>query len=72
VIAGAGIDVFNREPPDPGNPLLKLENVVTAPHMAGVTCESIDRMAAQAVKNVLSVFDARPIRENIINPEVLD
>jgi D-3-phosphoglycerate dehydrogenase len=72
VIAGAGIDVFDREPPDPDNPLLKLENVVTAPHMAGVTCESIDRMAAQAVKNVLSVFDARPIRENIINPEVLD
>jgi D-3-phosphoglycerate dehydrogenase / 2-oxoglutarate reductase len=72
VIAGAGIDVFDREPPDLDNPLLKLENVVTAPHMAGVTCESIDRMAAQAVKNVLSVFDARPIRENIINPEVLD
>jgi D-3-phosphoglycerate dehydrogenase / 2-oxoglutarate reductase len=72
VIAGAGIDVFDREPPDPDNPLLKLENVVTAPHMAGVTRESIDRMAAQAVKNVLSVFDARPIRENVINPEVLD
>jgi D-3-phosphoglycerate dehydrogenase / 2-oxoglutarate reductase len=72
VIAGAGIDVFDREPPDPDNPLLKLENVVTAPHMAGVTRESIDRMAAQAVRNVLSVFDARPIRENVINPEVLD
>jgi D-3-phosphoglycerate dehydrogenase len=72
VIAGAGIDVFDREPPDPDNPLLKLDNVVTAPHMAGVTRESIDRMAAQAVRNVLSVFDARPIRENVINPEVLD
>ena len=72
VIAGAGIDVFDREPPDPDNPLLKLDNVVTAPHMAGVTRESIDRMPAQAVRNVLSVFDARPIRENVINPEVLD
>src|SRR5229473_1519972 len=70
-IAGAGIDVFDREPPAPENPLLKLDNVVTAPHMAGVTRESIDRMAAQAVRNVLSVFDGKPIRENVINPEVL-
>ena len=70
-IAGAGIDVFDREPPDPENPLLKLDNVVTAPHMAGVTRESIDRMAAQAVRNVLSVFDGNPIRANVINPEVL-
>ena len=72
VIAGAGIDVFDREPPAPDNPLLKLDNVVTAPHMAGVTRESVNRMAGQAVRNVLSVFDGNPIRENVINPEVLD
>jgi D-3-phosphoglycerate dehydrogenase len=39
--------------------------------MAGVTVESIDRMAVQAVRNVLSVFDGAPIVENVINPEVL-
>ena len=72
VIAGAGIDVFDREPPAPDNPLLELDNLITAPHMAGVTRESIDRMAGQAVRNVLSVFDGKPIRENVINPEVLD
>jgi D-3-phosphoglycerate dehydrogenase len=71
-IAAAGIDVLDREPPDPDNPLLKLPNIITAPHMAGVTRESIDRMAVQAARNVLSVFDGRPIRENMINPEVLD
>jgi len=71
VIVAAGLDVLDREPPDPDNPLLKLDNVITAPHMAGVTRESIDRMAVQAVNNVLSVFDGAPIVENVINPEVL-
>jgi len=71
VIAGAGIDVFETEPPALDHPLLKLANVITAPHMAGVTRESMDRMAVAAVRNVLSVFDGRPIRENVINPEVL-
>jgi len=70
-IAAAGIDVYDREPPDADNPLLTLDNVITAPHMAGVTRESIDRMAVQAVKNVLSVFDGAPLVENIVNPEVL-
>jgi D-3-phosphoglycerate dehydrogenase len=71
-IAGAGIDVFDLEPTPADNPLLKLDNVITAPHMAGVTRESVERMAAQAALNVLSVFDGRPIKENVINPEALD
>jgi D-3-phosphoglycerate dehydrogenase len=71
-IAGAGIDVFDPEPPPPDHPLLQLANLVTSPHMAGVTRESIDRMAVQAAYNVLSVFDGKPVRKNAVNPEVFD
>jgi D-3-phosphoglycerate dehydrogenase len=71
-IAGAGIDVFDPEPPPPDHPLLRLANLVTSPHMAGVTRESIDRMAVQAAYNVLSVFDGKPIRKNAVNPQVFD
>lgn len=71
-IAGAGLDVFAKEPVDPANPLLKCENLITSPHMAGVTREAIDRMSVAAVKNILSVFDGAPMVENVINKEVLE
>jgi D-3-phosphoglycerate dehydrogenase len=69
-IAGAGIDVFIQEPAPRDHPLLGLTNVVVAPHMAGVTRESMDRMAVAAVENILSVLDGAPIKENAVNPEV--
>ena len=70
-IPAAGLDVFDREPPDADNPLFKLPNLIASPHIAGVTKEAMDRMAVEAAKNVLSVFDGKPIRENVVNPEVL-
>ncbi|WP_374441628.1 hydroxyacid dehydrogenase [Stella sp.] len=70
-IAGAGLDVYAQEPPDPNHPLLKLDSVISAPHMAGVTAEAVERMAEASSRNVLSVFDGAPIRENVINKEVL-
>ena len=69
-IAGAGLDVLELEPPDPQNPLLKLPNVVLAPHMAGVTREAVDRMAISLVNNVLSVLDGHPDMENVVNKEI--
>ena len=66
-----GSNVFALEPTPTSNPLLKLPNVITAPHMAGVTVEAVARMALAAVRNILSVFDGSPIRENVINQEVL-
>jgi D-3-phosphoglycerate dehydrogenase len=71
VIRGAGLDVFDREPTAPDNPLLALDSVVTAPHMAGVTKESFDRMAIAVANNLLSVLDGKPNVDNIVNREVL-
>lgn len=70
-IAGAGIDVFEKEPPPSDNPLFKLQNIITAPHVAGVTREALDRMGLQTAKNILSALDGDPIRENVINQDVL-
>lgn len=70
-LAGAGLDVFDPEPPDPANPLLHMEQVLSAPHMAGVTAESVAAMAATTARNLLSVLDGAPIREHAVNPEVL-
>lgn len=70
-LRGAGLDVLDKEPPDPANKLFTLENVIFSPHMAGVTKEASDRMAVTAIENILSVFDGRPNAANVVNKEVL-
>jgi D-3-phosphoglycerate dehydrogenase / 2-oxoglutarate reductase len=71
-LAGAGLDVFAQEPPSVPCPLFELPNVIIAPHVAGVTWEAVDRMSEQTARNLLSALDGDPIRQNVINPEVLD
>ena len=70
-LAGAGIDVFDREPPLTDNPLFTLPNVIVAPHMAGNSRESLDRAALTVTRNLLSVLDGAPTREYVVNPEAL-
>jgi len=56
-IAGAGVDVFEKEPVDPANPLLRLENVVLSPHSAGTTWDTWFRRADFAYQNMKRVWD---------------
>ena len=70
-LAGAGLDVFEQEPPPHGHALFDLPNVIIAPHVAGVTREALDRMGEQTARNMLSALDGEPIRQNVINQDVL-
>jgi len=70
-LMGAGLDVLEREPPDPANPLLRLPNVVLSPHSAASTGEGLARMARQAARNVLDALDGVPDPAMMVNPELL-
>ena len=68
-IAGAGLDVWAKEPPPPDHPLLQFDNVVASPHTAGVTREARENMGRIAAGQVLDALDGkRPPR--IVNPDV--
>lgn len=71
-IAGAGLDVFAKEPPV-GSPLLGLDNVVLTPHCAEFDQASALATMTQAVDNVLHYLCGEPLAfpEDLLNPEVL-
>jgi D-3-phosphoglycerate dehydrogenase / 2-oxoglutarate reductase len=68
-IAGAGLDVWAKEPPPPDHPLLQFDNVLASPHTAGVTKEARMNMGKIAAEQILDGLDGkRPPR--IVNPKV--
>jgi D-3-phosphoglycerate dehydrogenase len=71
-VGAAALDVFETEPPDLADALLKHESLFTSPHMAGVTRESMVAMSEVTARNILSVLDGTPTIENAVNPEVFD
>jgi D-3-phosphoglycerate dehydrogenase len=67
-IAGAGIDVFHDEPPDPSHPLLSLDNVVASPHTAGITLEATRDIAIATAEQWITIF-AGKVPPRLLNPE---
>jgi phosphoglycerate dehydrogenase-like enzyme len=59
-IAGAGLDVFTREPIDPKNPLLSMDNVLCTPHVAGATKQTYEGIAGIVKNNILLVKQGKP------------
>ncbi len=57
LIAGAGLDTFEREPPTVENTLLERDDVVVTPHIGGVTDQALERMSLAAARNVRIVAE---------------
>ena len=68
-IAGAGLDVFEKEPVDPDNPLLKMDNVICIPHTASYSDAAIKVSPVAVGKSVAQVLSGNWPR-NIVNEEV--
>jgi len=66
LIFGAGIDVFEKEPPDDNNPLLKNEKVFLSPHTASFTEECMTRMGIETIQNIIDFFDNKLEESKIV------
>ena len=70
-IAGAALDVMEKEPPDWENPLLRLENLIISPHISFYSEESYIELKTKVAESVLSVLKGELPRA-IVNPQVIN
>jgi D-3-phosphoglycerate dehydrogenase len=68
-IAGAALDVFLKEPPSWDHPLLRFDNFIATPHLAGMTDEALREMAASAARQWITLF-AGGVPPHLVNPDV--
>ena len=69
-IAAAGLDVFEEEPIDPNDPLLRLRNVVLTPHIGSASHDTRNKMAEMAAEGIIKVLKGEK-PENLYNPDVI-
>lgn len=67
IISFAGIDVFEKEPPNIDNPLLKNKRVLLSPHAATFTKESLENMSIETIQNIIDFFEGKIEKAKIIN-----
>jgi D-3-phosphoglycerate dehydrogenase len=68
-LAGAALDVWEQEPVDPGNPLLKMDNVIATPHAAYFSTAAVAQVPRRCGEEVARVLTGqRPL--HVVNPEV--
>ena len=69
-IAGAGLDVYDEEPPPPGHPFRTLDNVTVSPHLGYVTRETLRAFYSDTVQAAVAFVQGEPIR--VANPVALE
>jgi D-3-phosphoglycerate dehydrogenase len=69
-VAGAALDVFEKEPVDPNHPLLKLDNLVSTPHLGASTAEAQDRVALEIAEQVADFLTTGAVRNAVNVPSL--
>jgi D-3-phosphoglycerate dehydrogenase len=70
-IAGAGLDVYEKEPTHPDNPLFAMPNAICTPHSAGSSLECMQRIAVTVARGILAILhNEQPDADCFANPEV--
>jgi D-3-phosphoglycerate dehydrogenase len=70
-LAAAGLDVLEDEPPDPNNPLLKMDNVMVTPHTAFYSDEAFVESRRRVGQEIAAILSGKRPR-NCVNKEVLE